>query len=218
MEQITPDNSGLELVKLTEVIPTTIDCHGNEIVNWVELLPRPATKEVVTEYLMLELQPLIESENPVDQKKADRIIAASDFLLKRAEQGQLETIGDISTLVDLIGDSVDSSNETGVSLKRISQFLDKGYSANKISFLYEARDIVGASMESIIKLVDEYGISLDDQESLEMLSDAIQAVITNNDLKFYDTSTAVSLIIEYSKLGQSLSDIVYSDSIDEEEF
>ena len=218
MEQITPDNSGLELVKLTEVIPTTIDCHGNEIVNWVELLPRPATKEVVTEYLMLELQPLIESENPVDQKKADRIIAASDFLLKRAEQGQLETIGDISTLVDLIGDSVDSSNETGVSLKRISQFLDKGYSANKISFLYEARDIVGASMESIIKLVDEYGISLDDQESLEMLSDAIQAVITNNDLKFYDTSTAVSLIIEYSKLGKSLSDIVYSDSIDEEEF
>ena len=218
MEQITPGNSGLELVKRTEIIPMTIDCHGNEVVNWVELLHHPATKEVATEYLMLELQPLIKSENPVDQQKADRIIAASDFLLNRAEQGQLETIRDISTLVDLIGDSVGSSKETGVSLKRISQFLDRGYSADKISFLYEARDTVGASMESIIILVDEHGISLDDQESLEMLSDAIQAVITNNDLKFYDTSTAVSLIIEYSKLGQSLSDIVYSDSIDEEEF
>lgn len=182
-------------------LPMIRTVNGLEVVNWEQLLPQPAALGPAAALVQHEVQALVARGEAHDQTRADRVVHASGMILKRVEDGTLETMADVSCAIDLVADN-------NPKLGRVEQFFDQGYTMAQVALIYDARETTGLSLGAAAELFKSLDLDLEDPEAHDMLSDAVDNVIARQGLDPRFRDIAAKKIIEMISKGRFLSDIL----------
>ncbi len=184
---------------LLSLIPVTTNAEGQQVTDWNGLMVMGTDAELVAAFIGNEL---IEAQYSGDEEKligAKRLEAGIDRIIDLYNAGRLPTMKDVFELTSLIVERNPKMSEVTKYIK------EHGYTAEGCAFLYDVKDTLGITLSQTDEIYRILGFSLDDEQDLNQLDDALEIIQERRELSFRHSGAEELLAL--IREGASLRDI-----------